>query len=104
MGAVVVAAAATLAAGCSSDSDEQAYDELCIDNQTSERVPDEWCEDDSHHGTHSFVYIPYTSGVAQPKYPIGSRVSHPAMTPVKPAAGSFVRGGFGGVRGGTSGV
>jgi hypothetical protein len=76
------------------------YDELCIDEETQDRVPDEWCPDDGSHGGghHGFVYIPYNHGVANPAHPVGSKVT--GGLSVKPSSGNFVRGGLGGVRGG----
>lgn len=103
MGAVVVLAAALLG-GCAEDPTGPTgdYDELCVDEQTQERVPDPWCEDGpDRHGGHSFVYIPYHHGVANKAYPVGSKVS--GWTYAKPGSGTFVRGGLGGFRGGGGG-
>jgi hypothetical protein len=99
MGAVVVLAAALLG-GCAEEPTGPTgdYDELCV-NEQEERVPDEWCEDGNEHrgGSHP-VYVPYHHGKANPAFPIGSKVT--GGTSIKPASGTFVRGGFGGVRGG----
>lgn len=102
--AVVAAMALT---GCASPTGPTGeYDELCVDDQTQERVPDEWCEDDPEHHHHrhpghGFVYVPYYYGHPNPAFPVGSRVT--GGSSVRPAVGSFVRGGFGGVRGATGG-
>lgn len=98
MGALGLLAAALLG-GCASPTGPTGdYDELCV-NEQDERVPDDYCEDGAnHHGGSHFVYMPYNHGVANKAYPVGSKVT--GGTSVKPASGSFVRGGFGGVRGG----
>lgn len=101
MGAVVAASLAVCGlASCASDPTGPTgdYDELCV-NEQDERVPDDYCEDGAnHHGGSHFVYVPYNHGVANKAYPVGSKVT--GATSIKPASGSFVRGGFGGVRGG----
>lgn len=101
MGAVVALAAALLA-GCAQQTGPTGeYDEICLD-ENDVRVPDEWCDDgNEHHGSSHFVYFPYSHGVPNKAHPIGSKVV--GGSAVKPASGSFVRGGFGGTRGATGG-
>lgn len=99
MGAVVVAAAGVVYWA----ANRAYYDELCAERSTYERVADGICDDGEHNSTHTWVYIRYSRGVKQPAYPIGSTISHPKMTTVKPSSGNFVRGGFGGYKGGFTG-
>jgi hypothetical protein len=103
MGGVAVASLLVVGTvACASDPTGPTgdYDELCVDKLTSERVPDEECDDPNHphRGRSHLVYLPYQHGVANPAYPVGSRVV--GGTTVKPSSGNFVRGGLGGFRGG----
>lgn len=93
-------------AGCSEEpseepTEEEYYDELCVERETFIRVEDQVCEDGGHSGSHGFIYVPYTAGSSQPKYPVGSKVTGGSFT--KPGGGTFLRGGFGGVKGGSGG-
>ena len=90
-------AAVTLVAGCGSKNDN--YDQLCVD-QVMIRVDDHECEPE-HHPYH-WYYVHYPYGSALPAHPVGSRVTTPG-TNVRPATGSFYRGGFGGTSGGGGG-
>lgn len=108
VGRAAVAVATALAlTGCADPTGPTGeYDELCVNEETQERAPDDWCEDDDEHhhhahAGHGFVYVPYMHGQPNPVYPVGSRVV--GGSSVRPVSGSFVRGGFGGVRGGTGG-
>jgi hypothetical protein len=94
MGAVVALSAALLG-GCAQEPSGPT-------GEYDERVPDEWCDDgNEHRGSSHFVYFPYSHGVPNKAHPVGSKVV--GGSAVKPASGSFVRGGFGGTRGGAGG-
>lgn len=95
MGTVAVLAAALLG-GCAEDPTGPTgeHDEICVD-ENDIRVPDERC---ANGGGGHFVYFARHHGVAYPAYPMGSKVT--GGSSIKPASGSFVRGGLGGMGGG----
>lgn len=98
-------AAATLltAAKCGESELEPEPDhaQVCVSDQTTKRVEDEWCDDSASRGTRWF-YVP--RGTAVP--PVGETIDTTRGSYVRPTFGSVrtvSRGGFGG-RGGSGGA
>lgn len=59
-----VSALAIALTGCSSDEETQEtdadYAQVCVDEQTQERVEDKECEDTSHsHSSHAWMWMPF---------------------------------------------
>lgn len=87
-----VVLASVLSACGSTESD---YTEVCVDNRTGERIPEDECDDDDGHGGHrgGWVYFPHGSHVPA----VGSKVTGGSRT--FPASGTIGRapssGGFG---------
>lgn len=89
---VTALAAATLS-GCTSSPD---YNTVCIDEETRERVDDDYCEDDSY-SSYSGGYTWYYIGSGQRVPSVGSRVYGGSTS--KPrgsvSGGSGSSGGYG---------
>ncbi len=66
----VTALAAAALSGCTSSPD---YNTVCIDEETRERVDDEYCEDDGY-SSYGGGYIWYYLGSSQRVPSVGSRV------------------------------
>lgn len=61
-----VSALAIALTGCSSDeaeAPENEYAQICVDEETQQRVEDKECEDTSHsHSNHSWMWLPFFLG------------------------------------------
>ncbi len=68
----VTALAAAALSGCTSSPD---YNAVCVDEETQERVPDDYCDDDDTYSSYGGGYTWYYIGGSRRVPSVGSRVS-----------------------------
>lgn len=94
MGMLMILATGSSASSCGDPEPEEEHSQICVDEQTGNRVEDEQCDDDGHSGAHWYYGSSRHSAPA-----VGQPVDRTHFSTTKPTFGkvsTVSRGGFGG--------